>query len=56
MKPEYTQGPEALENFKRLATAILRATAKKEKRQTKKSASGHHPKLCKLGPDLLKPF
>jgi hypothetical protein len=33
---EYTEGPEALENFKRLATAILQAPVKKQKRQTKK--------------------
>ena len=39
MKPEYREGPVALENFKRLATAILQAPAKKKKRQTKKSAS-----------------
>jgi hypothetical protein len=54
--PEYREGPEALEDFKRLATAILQAPAKKKKRQTEKSASGRYPKLCKLGPDLLKPF
>jgi hypothetical protein len=39
MKPEYTEGTQALENFKQLATAILQAPAKKKKRQTKKSAS-----------------
>jgi hypothetical protein len=33
-QPEYKEGPEALENFKRLATAILQAPAKKKKRQT----------------------
>jgi hypothetical protein len=33
-QPEYTEGPRALENFKRLATAILQAPAKKKKRQT----------------------
>jgi hypothetical protein len=38
-QPEYTEGPEALENFKSLATAILQAPAKKKKKQTKKSAS-----------------
>jgi hypothetical protein len=43
MKPEYKEGPEALENFKRLATAILQAPAKKKKRQTKKSASARKP-------------
>jgi len=41
---EYTEGPVALENFKRLATAILQAPAKKKKRQTKKSASVRKPK------------
>ena len=38
---EYTEGLEALENFKRLATAILQAPAKKNKvrlfRKPKKS-------------------
>ena len=34
--PEYTEGPEALQNFKRLATAILQAPVKKQKGQTKK--------------------
>jgi len=42
--PEYREGQEALENFKRLATAILQAPAKKKKRQTKKSASVRKPK------------
>jgi hypothetical protein len=42
--PEYTEGPEALRNFKQLATAILQAPAKKKKRQTKKSASLKKPK------------
>jgi hypothetical protein len=42
--PEYREGPEALESFKRLATAILQAPAKKKKRQTKKSASVAKPK------------
>jgi|HubBroStandDraft_2_1064218.scaffolds.fasta_scaffold05597_8 hypothetical protein len=31
---EYTEGPEALENFKRLATTVLRAT-KRGKRKDK---------------------
>jgi hypothetical protein len=43
-QPEYTEGPEALGNFKRLASAILQAPAKKKKRQTKKSASQRKPK------------
>jgi hypothetical protein len=41
--PEYREGPEALEGFKRLATAILQVPAKKKKRQTKKSASQRKP-------------
>jgi hypothetical protein len=41
---EYTEGTQALENFKQLATAILQAPAKKKKRQTKKSASQGKPK------------
>jgi hypothetical protein len=44
MKPEYKEGAEALQNFKRMATAILQAPAKKKKRQTKKSASQAKPK------------
>jgi hypothetical protein len=43
-QPEYTEGTQALENFKQLATAILQAPAKKKKRQTKKSASIRKPK------------
>jgi hypothetical protein len=43
-QPEYREGPEALESFKQLATAILQAPAKKKKRQTKKSASVKKPK------------
>ena len=43
-QPEYAEGPGALENFKRLATAILQAPVKKKKRQTKKSASLRKPK------------
>ncbi len=38
-EPEYTEGPEALDNFKSLATAILQAPAKKKKKQAKKTAS-----------------
>jgi hypothetical protein len=34
MKPEYFEGPKALENFKRLATTVLRAT-KRGKRKDK---------------------
>jgi hypothetical protein len=43
-QPEYTEGPQALENFKQLATAILQAPDKKKKRQTKKSVSVRKPK------------
>lgn len=39
---EYIEGPEALENFKRLATAILQAPAKKKK-QASKPASREKP-------------
>ena len=42
-EPEYREGPEALEEFKKLAGAILQAPAKKQKKQTKKSASGKKP-------------
>jgi hypothetical protein len=38
-QPEYREGPEALESFKNLATAILQAPPKKKKKQTKKPAS-----------------
>jgi len=38
-QPEYTEGPEALKNFKALAGAILQANPKKKKKQAKKSAS-----------------
>ena len=38
-QPEYTEGPQALENFKSLATVILQAPDRKKKKQTKKSAS-----------------
>jgi hypothetical protein len=37
-KPEYTEGSQALQNFKSLATAILQAPGKKKK-QPKKAAS-----------------
>jgi hypothetical protein len=48
-QPEYTEGTQALENFKSLATAILQAPAKKKKRQTKKSASRKKPKKSDKG-------
>jgi len=40
---EYIEGPEALGNFKRLASAILQAPRKKKKKRTKKSASQAKP-------------
>jgi hypothetical protein len=40
---EYREGPDALENFKNLATAILQAPAKKKKKQAKKPASRGWP-------------
>ncbi len=39
---EYVEGPEALGNFERFATAILQAPAKKKK-QAKKPASQEKP-------------
>jgi hypothetical protein len=48
-QPEYTEGTQALENFKSLATAILQAPAKKKKRQAKKSASQGKPKKSDKG-------
>jgi hypothetical protein len=44
MKPEYTEGPEALANFERFTTAILQANPKKKKKQAKKPASVRKPK------------
>jgi hypothetical protein len=44
MKPEYIEGPEAITNFKQLASAILQAQAQNKKKQTKKSASLKKPK------------
>jgi hypothetical protein len=43
-QPEYTEGPEALENFERFTTAILQANPKKKKKQAKKLASVRKPK------------
>jgi hypothetical protein len=40
---EYTEGPEALENFKKFAGAILQAPGKKKKRP-KKAAFERTPK------------
>jgi len=42
-QPEYTEGPEAQENFEKFATAILRAPIKKKKRP-KKAAPESKPK------------
>jgi hypothetical protein len=43
-QPEYTEGPEALANFERFATAILQASPQKKKKQAKKPASARKPK------------
>jgi hypothetical protein len=37
-QPEYTEGTQALENFKSLAAEILQANSKKKKNQAKKPA------------------
>jgi hypothetical protein len=44
MKPECTEGSQALENFERFASAILQAKPKKKKKQIKKPASLRKPK------------
>jgi hypothetical protein len=49
MKPEYREGPEALDSFKNLATAILRAPVEKQKKQPKKTASQGKPKKSDRG-------
>lgn len=38
-QPEYREGPEALDNFKKLASTILQASPQKKKKQSKKAAS-----------------
>jgi hypothetical protein len=38
-QPEYTEGPEARENFERLASKILQTEYKKKKKQPKTTAS-----------------
>lgn len=43
-QPEYVEGPEATENFKRLASEILQANPKKKKKQAAKPASQRRPK------------
>jgi hypothetical protein len=46
---EYREGSEALENFRTLATAILQANPKKQKKQTKKWASERKPRKSDKG-------
>jgi hypothetical protein len=41
---EYIEGPEALANFEKFASAILQAPGKKKKKQSKKTASQRKPK------------
>jgi hypothetical protein len=48
-QPEYREGPEALANFERFATAILQAPTKKKKKQAKKPASLKKPKKSDKG-------
>jgi hypothetical protein len=43
-QPEYREGPEALESFKELATAILQAPTKKKKKQAKPASSRKNSK------------
>ena len=49
-QPEYVEGPEALENFEKFATAILQAPPKKKKKQVRKPASqekrGNPTRIC----------
>jgi hypothetical protein len=40
---EYHEGPQALENFKGLASEIFQAIPKKKKKQPKKTASQRKP-------------
>jgi len=47
-QPEYIEGPEALDRFKSLATAILQAPRKKKK-QAKKPASQEKPQKSDKG-------
>lgn len=46
-QPEYTEGPEALENFKKLAGAILQSPKKKKKRPKKAASQENEPKSDK---------
>jgi hypothetical protein len=38
-KPEYIEGPQALENFKSLATVVLQANPKKKPKPTARKTS-----------------
>jgi len=52
MKPEYREGPEARENFERLATAVFKAPkadGRKNPKKTSKTASERKPE--KTGKD-----
>lgn len=45
MKPEYIEGPEALENFERMATAVFKAPkADGRKKPKKETATERKPK------------
>jgi len=46
-QPEYTEGPEALDNFKRFAGAILQANPKKKKQAKKPASKKTSPKSDK---------
>jgi hypothetical protein len=48
MKAEYKEGPEASENFERLATAVFQAPKKEPKKQPKKAAKRpSHPAVTR---------
>jgi hypothetical protein len=42
-QPEYREGPEALENFRRLATVILQAPARKKKKKALEKPASSTP-------------
>jgi hypothetical protein len=47
-EPEYTEGPKALENFEKMATAIFQAPkpeGRKTRKKSSKKASERKPKL-----------
>ena len=46
-EPGYTEGPEALDKFKKLATAILQAPVKKKKQPRKAASKDAEPKSGK---------